>query len=104
MRDLPTPPVLFIIFRRPDNTAKVFSAIRDARPSKLFIAADGPRPSHPDDAERCRQTREVVANVDWPCEVHTRFLEQNLGCGRAVSSAIHWFFEGNMVAYRKDAI
>lgn len=35
----------------------------------------------------------MVANVDWPCEVHTRFLEHNLGCGRAVSSAIHWFFE-----------
>lgn len=89
----PTPPVLFIIFRRPENTARVFAAIREARPSRLFIAADGPRASHPDDAERCRLAREVVAKVDWPCEVHTRFLDKNLGCGRAVSSAIHWFFE-----------
>ena len=49
-----TPPILFIIFRRPENTARVFAAIREARPSRLFIAADGPRASHPDDAERCR--------------------------------------------------
>ncbi len=93
MGELPTPSVLFIIFRRPENTARVFEAIREARPGRLFIAADGPRPTHPEDAERCRLVREVVSNVDWPCEVQKRFLDKNMGCGRAVSSAIHWFFE-----------
>ena len=93
MPTLPTPPVLFIIFRRPENTARVFAAIRKARPRRLFIAADGPRPSHPDDAEKCRLAREAASRVDWPCEVRTRFLDANLGCGRAVSSAIRWFFE-----------
>ena len=89
----PTPPVLFIIFRRPENTARVFATIREARPRQLFVAADGPRVSHPEDTERCQLARAVISGVDWPCEVHTRFLERNLGCGRAVSSAIHWFFE-----------
>ncbi len=31
--------------------------------------------------------------VDWDCEVHTLFREENLGCGRGVSGAISWFFE-----------
>ena len=28
-----------------------------------------------------------------PCEVKTLFREQNLGCGKAVSGGISWFFE-----------
>jgi len=37
------PPVLFIIFKRPDTTLQVMEAIREARPARLYIAADGPR-------------------------------------------------------------
>ncbi|HOK63602.1 MAG TPA: hypothetical protein PLE17_06900, partial [Soehngenia sp.] len=29
----------------------------------------------------------------WNCEVKTLFREKNLGCGKAVSQAITWFFE-----------
>ncbi|GAB3941780.1 hemolytic protein HlpA [Spirosoma harenae] len=86
-------PVLFVIFNRPDTTELVFQQIRKARPTQLFIAADGPRPNRPDDASRCAQARSIVANVDWPCTVKTLFREQNLGCKRAVSSAINWFFQ-----------
>ena len=38
-----TAPVLFLIFNRPDTTQKVFNKIRQAKPKKLFVAADGPR-------------------------------------------------------------
>jgi hypothetical protein len=31
--------------------------------------------------------------VDWDCEVHTLFRDENLGLKEAVSSAITWFFE-----------
>lgn len=86
-------PVLLLVFNRPDTTQRVFEAIRQAKPRKLFIAADGPRPSRPDDAARCAQVREMVGRVDWDCEVKTLFREENLGCGRAVSGAITWFFD-----------
>jgi hypothetical protein len=36
-------PVLLLVFNRPEPTAKVFQKIRELRPSRLFIAADGPR-------------------------------------------------------------
>ena len=84
---LPTPPVLLIIFARPDLTERVFAAIRAARPARLFIAQDGPRDNHPGDAEKCRRTRAIATVVDWPCEAQTCFQERNLcvGCGCAVS-------------------
>ncbi|MFO7962486.1 MAG: hypothetical protein R6U50_01050 [Desulfobacterales bacterium] len=86
-------PVLLLIFNRPDTTARVFEAIARARPRFLYIAADGPRPNVPQDAEKCRSARNIVSRVDWDCEVRHRFIDQNLGCRMAVSSAIAWFFD-----------
>ncbi|MEJ8842212.1 hypothetical protein WG954_07445 [Lacibacter sp. H375] len=92
---MPDTPVLFIIFNRPNTTKKVFECIRMAQPSKLFIAADAARESHPTDKERCDAARAIVQKIDWPCEVRTLFREKNLGCGEAVSEAINWFFSEN---------
>lgn len=85
--------VLFLVFNRPDTTRQVFEAIRQARPPRLYIAADGPRPNRPGEAERCAEVRRIATNVDWPCEVKTLFRDENLGCKRAVSGGITWFFE-----------
>lgn len=87
-------PVLFLIFNRSDVTEQVFGQIRKVKPKQLFIAADGPRNSHPDDIEKCETTRNLVLDmVNWDCEVKTLFRDKNLGCGLAVSQAITWFFE-----------
>lgn len=85
-------PVLFLVFSRPDTTRRVFETIRRARPTRLYVAADGPRPGHPTDAVRCAETRAVVLDVDWPCEVFTLFQEVNLNCGLAPVTAMNWFF------------
>lgn len=87
-----TPPILFIVFSRPDTTKRVFEAIRKARPAKLYVAADGARPDKPGEKERCEETRRIATNVDWPCEVHTLFRDENFGCGAQATSAIGWFF------------
>lgn len=86
-------PVLFVIFNRPETSRVVFEAIRQAQPPRLYIAADGPRPGVANEKERCDSAREIVQAVDWPCEVSTLFRDQNLGCGKALSSGITWFFE-----------
>lgn len=85
-------PVLFVIFNRPDTTQLVFDQIRLAQPTRLYIAADGPRPGSANDAELCKQTREITRQVDWPCEVKTLFNDENLGCKYGVSAALNWFF------------
>jgi len=86
-----TQSILFLIFNRPETTKVIFEAIRKARPSKLFIAADGPRQGITGEYERCLAARDIAIDVDWECEVHTLFRDANLGCKAAVSSAIDWF-------------
>ena len=84
-------PVLFIVFNRPDVTAMAFSAIRAARPSRLYVAADGPRLGA-DEELLCQQVREIATDVDWDCSVQTLFQETNIGCRFGVQAAIDWFF------------
>lgn len=86
-------PVLLVIFNRPEKTSRVIDALRQVKPTQLFIAADGPRPDRPEDSEKCRLARQAALEIDWPCEVQTRFLEKNVGCGLGVSSGITWFFD-----------
>lgn len=86
-------PILLIAFNRPDLTEKVFNVIREAKPQKLFFAVDGPREHKEGEAELCAQTRKIIEKVDWECEVKTLFRDKNLGCKKAVSSAISWFFD-----------
>ena len=85
-------PVAFIIFNRPDTTERVFEAIRQAKPQKLLVVADGPRPDRPGEAEKCAETRAVIDRVDWDCEVLTNYSHSNLGCKCRVSSGIDWVF------------
>lgn len=88
-----TTSILFIIFNRPETTQQVFDAIRLARPERLYIAADGPRKSVPGELEKCSKAKKIATAVDWDCQVHTLFREENLGCGRGPCTAINWFFE-----------
>lgn len=85
-------PIAYIVFNRPQHTMQTFAAIRAQRPSELFIIADGPRPNHPTDAERCKAVRAIVEQIDWPCEVHRNYADANLGLKRRVSSGLDWVF------------
>ncbi len=85
-------PILFLIFNRPNNANIVFNQIRKIKPSKLFVAADGPRKNVEEDLQKCLETRKILEKIDWDCQVQTLFQDKNLGCGLAVSRAIKWFF------------
>ena len=87
-----TTPVAFLIFNRPDTTARVFEAIRQAKPPKLLVVADGPRPDRADDIEKCNAARAIIEGVDWDCEVLTDYSDVNLGCKNRVSSGLDWVF------------
>ena len=83
-------PVAFIIFNRPDLTQIVFNAIRQAKPQQLFVIADGPR--FPEEWAKCQQARDIIKQVDWDCQVYTRFLDKNIGGPYCCSSGISWVF------------
>lgn len=85
--------IIFLIFNRPDCTKHVFDQIRQAKPEKLFIVADGPRAENNSDKYLCTETRNIVKDIDWECQVLTNYADTNLGCKRRVSSGITWAFE-----------
>jgi len=86
-------PVTFIIFNRPETTARVFEEIRRARPRKLLLIADGPRLDHSGEAGNVAAARAIVEHVDWPCEVQKNYSDINLGCKQRVSSGLDWVFQ-----------
>ncbi len=86
-------PVVIFIFRRPETTARVFKAVSEAKPKKLFIIADGPRENVAGEKELCRKTREIVEKVNWDCEVTRNYSEVNLGCNERMISGTDWVFD-----------
>jgi hypothetical protein len=85
-------PVAFLIFNRPDTTKKVFDLIREAKPPKLLVVADGPRQDKVGEVEKSMATRAIIDLVDWDCEVIANYSDVNLGCKVRVSSGIDWVF------------
>jgi hypothetical protein len=55
-----TKPVLLILYNRLDTALQVLDKIRLVQPSRLYIAADGYRRSHPEEKESCEKAREIV--------------------------------------------
>jgi len=86
-----TPAVLLIAFNRPESTLRVLNQIRIARPRRFYFACDGARVGVEDDVERVNMVRKLVGNIDWPCDVKTRFLDENVGCAQSCAGAISWF-------------
>ena len=87
-------PVLFCVFNRLPEVERVFEAIRQARPSRLYLAGDGPRPERRGEVLKCEAVRRhVTGKIDWPCEVRTFFKDSNAGPRIAIGEAITWFFE-----------
>jgi hypothetical protein len=85
--------VALIVFNRPELTAQVFAEIAKAKPPKLLVIADGPRPDHPEDAGMCAAAAAVLDQVDWDCEVLKNYSKVNLGVARRMATGITWVFD-----------
>lgn len=85
-------PIVFIIFNRPDTAQKVFEQIKDIKPTSLFIIADAARPHRKGEEDLCVQTRSIINQVDWDCQVLTNFASSNMGCRDRISSGLDWVF------------
>lgn len=86
-------PILLIIFNRPDTTRRVFEAIRKVKPLKLYVTADGPRLNRNGEVDLCKKTRQLIENIDWLCEVHRKYYDENHGCDPTIEAGLNWFFE-----------
>ena len=87
-------PILFLVFKRLDTTKQVFSSIKRIKPTKLYLAADGPHQGNAEEAKQCLKVREYLkANIDWDCKIKFRENNENFSCRYGPSSAIDWFFQ-----------
>lgn len=87
------PPILLLVFRRADLVHQQIEGLRPFRPSRLYIAADGPRPGNFRDYTDCEAVRRTLGEIDWPCDVKKLIRPRNLGVKLAVSQGIDWFFQ-----------
>jgi len=87
-------PVLLIMFNRSEHALKVLEVVRKVKPSRIYVAGDGPRAEKAGEDIRCEIARKNVLDaIDWKCEVKTLFRKDNVGSGFGPTNAITWFFE-----------
>jgi len=87
-------PVVLIIFNRPQYAPQMLERLRQVKPSRIFIVADGPRSSRPAEEALCNSAREaMLKGIDWEAAVETDFSTVNLGSKRRVVSGLNWVFE-----------
>ena len=105
MTACPVPVVLFV-FNRPEKLRRLLSVLAEVRPTTLLVVADGPRVENADDIVRCGEVRELVAGVDWPCEIVRNYADANLGCDARIASGIDWAFErvGEAILLEDDLV
>lgn len=96
--------VLILFFNRPEPLSRVFEQVRKARPSRLFLYQDGARDER--DLAGIEACREVVSQIDWECEVHRNYQEQNAGCDPSNYRAQRWAFSlaDKCIVFEDDSI
>lgn len=86
-------PIALFNFNRPHLTRRVFDIVRQVKPQRLLLVADGPRAHKPDDARLCAEVRAVFDEIDWDCEVSRNFADANMGSFKRNSSGLNWVFD-----------
>ena len=86
-------PVLLLGFNRPEECRQVILSLREIRAKNIYFSVDGPRLNSDSDILKVEMVRQLKNLFDWECELHLRFLSENLGCKLAISSGISWFFK-----------
>ena len=85
-------PVVFIFYNRPEVMTRTWAAIERWQPVELFLIADGPQEKKKRDRHICKVARQIVADVNWSCDVRRLYSEKNLGCRQRVSSGLDQVF------------
>lgn len=90
-------PVLLIIFNRPEKVSVLLKILREIKPEKIYVAADGPRENNPSDINKIKECKKLVDSIDWDCKINKNYSEKNLGLSERMESAIDWLFKNEEV-------
>jgi len=84
-------PVSIHIWTRPYIQKRSFEAVKQARPSVLFLISDGPR--NQTERELIEQSRKIVEDIDWECEVHKLYMDENQGMYAMFTKGFDFVFD-----------
>ena len=84
-------PVQFNIWVRPQCQKLQWDVIREARPSILFIVSDGGRTE--EEWALIYENRKMIEDtIDWDCEVHKLYSDQNYGMYQNMMNAYEYIW------------
>ena len=90
-------PVLLTCWKRPEKVLKVIEALKVISPKKIYVSCDGPNINILGNREKVEETKKVILeNINWDCNLSTKFFTENNGCRIAMTKAINWFFNYEM--------
>jgi hypothetical protein len=89
-------PVLLLLYNRFNYTKRLIDNLSKIKPKKIFISIDGPVDNV--DISKIENIKHLIKKkINWKCKIRTKINIKNLGCKKAVSEGISWFF--NQVKY-----
>jgi len=83
-------PIVLIIYHRPEMVSSIIQSLREVKPTKIFVIADGPK--NESDVERCKETRVLIESIDWKCKIFKNYSSKNLGLRKRVVTGLNWVF------------
>jgi hypothetical protein len=84
-------PILYLFYNRIEKIKLSFAVIKKIKPSKLYLASDGPKNNG--DKIIVNNARDyVLKNIDWDCKVKKLFYKKNKSLKKGISNSITWFF------------
>jgi len=86
-------PVVIVAYNRPAKLQRLLETLARLRPATLLFVADGPNAARPGDAERVGQTRRLLEQLPWRCELLRLESPTNVGCDTWVPTGLDWAFE-----------
>lgn len=90
-------PIILIIYKRLGTTLKVFERIKQIKPTKLYLIADGPK--NIEEGKKCLEVRNIIENIiDWKCDLIKVYSDTNLGCAKRIQTGLDYVFENEEMA------
>jgi len=84
-------PVLILAFNRPKFLSSQLELIKSVGTTKIYVSIDGKRNEY--DSKQIDKILKILdSEVTWDCELHVHQIDKNLGCKKAVTEGISWFF------------
>lgn len=100
-------PVVLFTFVRLDTVKLIIEQLKIVSPSVIYIFSDGARCYKTGERENVSLVRNYInESIDWECEKHFIFYEQNIGCDANIRSGLDRVFseQKRAIVFEDDAV